>query len=115
MRLVVLGTNNAARVAPIARVSWMLAGHASATIRGRPVARPRWYGRFGSRRTDRRDSLLLGSHGDEEVDALTSRPDFHSLAPPTWRAKDVRKNDTYGIPMTATTVGGGEELRKEQV
>ena len=31
MRLVVLGTNDAARLAPIARVSWMLTGHASAT------------------------------------------------------------------------------------
>nr|XP_040256256.1 uncharacterized protein LOC120973981 [Aegilops tauschii subsp. strangulata] len=37
-RHVVSGTHDAARLAPIARMSWMLVGHASATIRDRSVA-----------------------------------------------------------------------------
>uniref|UniRef100_M8CAR3 protein-serine/threonine phosphatase n=1 Tax=Aegilops tauschii TaxID=37682 RepID=M8CAR3_AEGTA len=37
---------------------------------------------------------------------LQSRPDFHNCAPPTWRAKDVGGNDTYGITGIPPTVGG---------
>ena len=33
--------------------------------------------------------LLLSSHRDEGIDELASKPDFHSLNAPTWRAKDV--------------------------
>ena len=51
--LVILDPNDAARLAPIARVSWMLAGRASGTIRGHPLARPCWCGRAGSGRPDR--------------------------------------------------------------
>ena len=29
-----------------------------------------------------------------------------TTAPPTWHAKDVRGNDTYGITGTPSTVGG---------
>ena len=95
--LVVLDPNDAARLAPIARLSWVLAGRASSAIPGHPVTRPCWCGRSGSGRPDRYDPLLLGGHGDDEVDALTSKPDFHSTAPLAWRAKDVGGNDTYGI------------------
>ena len=79
--LVVLHSNDAAHLAPIARVSWMLAGHVSGPIRGHPVACPRWHGRAGSGRPDHCDPHSLGGHGDDEVDALTFKPDFHSLCP----------------------------------
>ena len=78
------------------------------------IACPHWRGQTGSRRADRWGRLLLRSHRDEGVDVLTSRPGFHSLTPTTWSAMDVGENNTYGIPRTPTTVGGGEELRKEQ-
>ena len=85
----------------------MLAGHASATICDRSVACPRWDERFGPRRANRRDRLLLGSHRDEGDDELTSKPDFHSLSAPylgetapmgsrgtpfyDWRGTELRK------------------------
>ena len=40
---------------------------ASASVRDRPTTRPYWHGSFGPRGTDRRDRLLLVSHGDEEL------------------------------------------------
>ena len=38
---------------------------------------------------------------------------FTALAPPTWRAKDVGGNDTYGIPGNPFYGWRGVELRKE--
>ena len=45
--LVVLGTNDAARLAPIARMSWMLAGHVPGPIHEHPAVCSRWRGRDG--------------------------------------------------------------------
>ena len=64
---VVSGTNDAARQALTARAMWGFVGRASASARDRFTTRPHWYGPFGPQRTDRRDHLLLGSHGDEEL------------------------------------------------
>ena len=64
---VVWRTNNATRQALTARAMLVLAGRGSGSVRDRPAARPHWHGPFGSRRADRRDRLLLGSHGNEEL------------------------------------------------
>ena len=48
---------------------------------------------------------FLGNHGDEELlDQLLDR--IRTTAPPTWRAKDVGGNDTYGITRIPTVVSG---------
>ena len=64
--LVVSDLNDAPCLAPIARMSWMLAGHVSGPTHGHPIARSRWYGRAYSGRSDRHHPLL-GGHGDEEL------------------------------------------------
>jgi hypothetical protein len=46
-------------------MSWMLVIRTFAAIRDCTAACPRWLGRTGSRRTNRRDRLRLGSHGDQ--------------------------------------------------
>ena len=79
--LVVLDANDAARLASVARMLWMLAVRTSATIRDYPVARPHWYGRFDSRGTDRRDPLLLGSRDDRGNDMLTARSGLQNSLP----------------------------------
>ena len=91
----------------------MLADRGSGSVRDRAAARPYWHGPFGPRRADRRGRLLLGSHGDEEL--LGNLLDkILTIAPPTWRAKDVdverhlwdHKNPYYGCR--------GAGLREEQ-
>jgi len=50
----------------------------------------------GRRRTNRHETLLLGGHGgedDQRSGALITRSGSHNLDPPTWRAKDVVRNE----------------------
>ena len=67
MRPIAWRTNDAALQALTARAMLVLAARGSGSVRDRPAARPHWHGPFISRRADRRDRLLLGSHGDEEL------------------------------------------------
>ena len=103
VRPVVSRTNDAARQALTAGAMLVLAGRGSGSVRDQPAASPHWHGPFSSRRADRRDRLLLGSHGDEEL--LGQLLDqILTIAPPSWRAKDVgvernlwdHKNPYYG-------------------
>ena len=49
---------------------------------------------------------LLPWSDDHDEAAAPTRPDFHNCAPPTWHAKDVGGNDTYGITRIPSTFGG---------
>ena len=80
-RPVVWRANDAARQALTARAMLVLADRGPGPVRDWFTARPHRHGPFGSQRTDRRGRLLLGGHGDDEVDALTFRPDSHNCAP----------------------------------
>ena len=66
----------------------MFAGRAMGSLRDWPATGPHRYWQSGPGRTDRRGHLLLGSHGDEEqLGQLLDQ--ILTIAPPTWRAKDV--------------------------
>ena len=54
--------------------------------------------------------LLPWNDGHDEA-APSIRPDFHNCAP-TWRAKDVGGNDTYGVTGIPSTVGGREVVQR---
>ena len=88
VRLIVRRTNDAARQALTARAMLVLANRGPGPVRDRSTARPHRHGPFGSQRADRRGRLLLRSHGDEEQ---LGQPldQILTIAPPTWRAKDV--------------------------
>ena len=43
---------------------------------------------------------------------LIARADSHNCAPPTWRARDVGGNDTYGITRIPTMVSGARGHEK---
>ena len=91
----------------------MFAGRGMGSLRDWPGTGPHRYWQSGPGRTDRRGRLLLRSHGDEEL--LGQLLDqILTIAPPTWRAKDVggkrhlwdHKNPYYGCR--------GAGLREEQ-
>ena len=66
----------------------MFMGHAMGSLRDWPATGPHRYWQSGPGRTDRRGRLLLRSHGNEEL--LGQLLDqILTIAPPTWRAKDV--------------------------
>ena len=89
----------------------MFAGRATGSLYDWPATGPHRYWQSGPRRTDRRGRLLLRSHVDEEqLGQLLDR--IHTIAPPTWRAKDVVGNDTYGITRIPTTVVGRGVVRR---
>ena len=102
-RPVVWRANDAPRQALTAWAMLVLADRGPGPVRDRSTARPHRHGPFGSQRADRRGHLLLGSHGDKEL--LGQLLDqILTIAPPTWRAKDVgverhlwdHKNPYYG-------------------
>ena len=53
---------------------------------------------------------LLGTTATMEP--LLRSDQISTTAPPTWRAKDVGKNDTYGITGIPSTMGGREAVRR---
>ena len=103
--LVARCTNDATRRAGTAMVMRMFTGRAMGPLRDWPATDPHRYCQSSPGRTDRRDPLSLGGHGDDGVDVLTFKPDFHNSAPPTWHTRDVGGNDTYGIAGTPFCYG----------
>ena len=55
--------------------------------------------------------LLPWNDGHDEAVAPI-RPDSQNCAPPTWRAKDVSGNDTYGVTGIPSTVGEREVVER---
>ena len=55
--------------------------------------------------------LLPGKPWRRRTARLTARPDSHNCAP-TWRAKDVGGNDTYGVTGIPSMVGGREVVQR---
>ena len=92
--MAVAAADDTARLAQGTRVMGIILTSSAASVR--PVACPRQRGLNGFRRADRWGCLLLRGHRDEGVDALTSRPDFHSRTPLPGAPK-VSGNNTYGI------------------
>ena len=58
--------------------------------------------------------LAIFFSGSRDHEKLLSRPldQILTTAPPTWRAKDVGGNDTYGITRIPTTVVGRGVVRR---
>ena len=55
--------------------------------------------------------FFFGSHGHEKLLGWLLNQ-ILTTAPPTWRAKDVGGNDTYGITGIPSTVGGRGVVRR---